>query len=152
MLDVLLTEIRVRRLVVIASASDGTIDGEQRETHLDDVEELGDDRRHASEKVGSTGTFHLMTVFLDLDERALLQGDVLVYSRWIHVLDARQEHRRGRADGTRDGHLLPCQLLEILGERARIGAQVFVQCKLSGVDKDGDDRQVVFVKRSADCM
>ena len=119
---------------------------------MNDVEELGDDRRYASEKVGSAGAFHLVTVPLDLDERALLQGDVLVDSRRIHVLDGRQEHRRGCAGGTRDGHLLPCQQFEILGERARIGAQVFMQRKLGGVDKDGDDRQVVFVERSADCV
>lgn len=119
---------------------------------MNDVEELGDDRRYASEKVGTAGTFHLMAVPLDLDERALLQGDVLVYSGRIHVLDARQEHRRGRADVSRDGHPLACQLFEIPREGARIGAQIFGRGKLGGVDKDGDDRQVVFEERSAYCV
>lgn len=82
---------------------------------MDDIEKLGDDRSYTSEKVGSADTFHLMTVSLDLDERALLQGNVLIYSRWIHILDSGQEYRRGRPDVTRDVHLLLCQLFDIRG-------------------------------------
>lgn len=80
---------------------------------MNDIEKLGDDRSHASEKVGSADTFHLMTVSLDLDERALLQGNVLIYPRWIHILHTGQEYRRGRPEITRDVHPLLCQLLEI---------------------------------------
>lgn len=94
----------------------------EKETHLNGVEELGDDRCDASEKMGSAGAFHLMTVPLDFDERAFLHRDVLVYSRGIHVLDAGQEHRRGCADIARDGYSLLCQLFEISRQRARIGA------------------------------
>ena len=86
LLDVFLSEIRVRRLGGVSAFQMARSAGGGR-THLNDVEEPGDDRRYASEKVGTAGAFHLMAVPLDLDERALLQGDVLVYSRWIHVLD-----------------------------------------------------------------
>ena len=149
LLDVFLAEIRVGGLRAVYQRPHAR---DQRATYLDDVEELGDDCRDASEKVGSARAFHLMPVPLDLDERPPLEGDVLVYPRGIHVLHAGQKHGRGRADDARDGHLLFRQLREILGERARVGAEVFVRCKLSWIDKDGDHRQVVFVKRSADCV
>ena len=116
---------------------------------MNEVEELGHDRRDASEKVGSAGAFHLMTVPLDLDECALLQGDVLVYPRGIHVPDPRQENSRGCTDVARDCYLLLCQLFEIARKRAWISAQVFVRSKLGRVDKDGDDRQIVFLERPA---
>ena len=93
-----------------------------------------------------------MTVPLDVDERALLQGNVLMDPRRIHVLDARQEHSGWRPDVTRDVHCLLCQLFDIRGQRARIDTQVFMRCKLGGIDKDGDDGQVVFMERSANCV
>lgn len=87
--------------------------GEQTQTHLNNVEELGGDRRDAPEKVGSAGAFHLVTVPLDFDECAPLHHDVPVYSSGIHVPDAGVEHRRSCADIARHGSLLLCQLFKI---------------------------------------
>lgn len=77
-MDVFLAKVGVRWLCVCASSefrrSEGRKGGGWVEpgTHLDDVEEFGDDGGYASEERRPALSFHLFAVSLHLDECALL--------------------------------------------------------------------------------
>lgn len=55
-------------------------------THLDDVEEFGDDGGYASEERRPALSLHLFSVPFHLDECALLLSYVLADTGWVHVL------------------------------------------------------------------
>ena len=153
MLDILLTEVRIRRLRTAQnsfwSAKEGALGG--RTTHLDDIEQFRHDSGHTSKKGWSAASFHLLPITLDLYKCALLLRDVLVDPRGVHVLYGGHEHGRRCARCTRSvGWLVlePGEEVEVMRKSTRVCCEIFVRRELRWIDEDGHYGQLVLRERA----
>lgn len=118
-------------------------EGRKGKTHLNEVEQLDDDGRDASEKPWSALSLHDFLQPFYFEERPPLLAHVGCDSARVQGLDGREEQgrhfaRRVRWTGGGD------EGGDVGFEGARVRGEVFVRCKLGRVDKDGDDRVVAF--------
>ena len=115
----------------------GIVRQKKRETHLNDVEELGDDGRDSAEEARPAASLHAVLESLDLDKGASLFRDFGRDATLVDLLYWGQED--GRDAGCRER----VEEVEVACEWPWVGGQVLVRSELRRVHEDGEDRSGV---------